>query len=320
MDDLPAVAAFCSAFPTDGRPLGFWTERLRHWWQLNPAVTAGQCLGTRLMAKDRIVGCSLIIPMRAHLHGKPESIVTRSTWRVLPEFRAQSLATDHANNKRFFDQLNVASTAIDSTRPLLKLWGWTAQRESIPTTVIPAHPAAVVCRLLRRTLKVKPLPKLVSNADEATTFAAADALWCATSQACVCGPVRDAAYYRWYAHDNPSMPFTVFAQVEKDPAQSLFALATHYDDGALQVMDLWPWNAPFPAMKNFLRVVVRTARQHRFHTLRVPHLSPAIATACEGWFASRTKQDAEQLLLHWPADEVADEEQCWPLNSGDVGI
>jgi hypothetical protein len=320
IDNLLQVADFCSSFPTDGRPMAFWQARLKHWWETNPASRPDTCLGTRLMAEDKIVGTSLAIPMLALVDGEPRTMTTRSSWRVLPEYRSQSLATEAFNNKMLFGQLNITSTPIASTRPLLAMWGWQPLRDTMTNSIIPANLIAVIGRLMRRRLRTRPLARVISNTDEHQTFASADSNWAATAATCTFGPVRNAAYYSWYSVKNPTMPFTTFANVAENPADSSFALATHYNDGALHVTDLWPWTAPVATLRTLIGGIVKVARANLFHTVRIPHLSPAIAAACTGTLGSRLQKNTEHLMVHYPASTNPAGTHCWPINSGDVGI
>jgi len=319
ISDLQSIAEFCSAFPNDGRSIEFWEARLKHWWVINPAASSGGCLGTRLMANGKIVGTSLAIPLLAHVHGEPRTIFTRSTWRVMPEHRGMSLATEAFNNNLLFDHHNIASTPLAVTRPLLAMWGWQPLRDGMKFTSIAANPISIVMRFLKRRLPIRPLASRVSDGSESALYASADAVWAATSGDCEYGPVRNAAYFRWFSADNPTMPFTVFAQGEA-LSQTVFALATHYADGVLHVTDFWPWNAPATSLRKLIKRILHTARAHRFHSIRIPHLSPEIAAACDGMLASQQRTEAQHILVHFPSNDPPGKSNCWPLNSGDVGI
>lgn len=321
-EDLPALADFCSRFPDDGRSETYWTRRLRHWWPENPAWSPDWVHGAKIVDQGRIVGCTCAIPIRARLHGREQRIVVRSTWRVLPEYRSQSVALEMLANEHLFPQVNLTSTAIKATRPLLKLMGWQPMREAMPTTILAGHPLALLRQRLGRRPRPAKLPAVVAPdlpGQPAEILKAADPLWQSHAAEAGNGPVRDASYFHWMTLANPTMPFTAFAIADAESGAAQFALATDFGDGALQVTDFWPLNVPPQTWRRLIQLIVRTARRHGFHRVRLPHLSTDVPAVCRRLGILGSRIDGEQLYVHLPAG-VAPVQGPWPVNSGDVGL
>lgn len=321
-EDLPELAGFCSRFPGDGRSEAFWTRRLRHWWPDNPAWSSDWVHGAKLVDQGRIVGCTCAIPIRARLHGREQQVVVRSSWRVLPEYRSQSVALEMHANEHLFAQVNLTSTAIQATRPLLKLMGWQPMREAMPTTILAGHPLALLRQRFGRRQRPMKLPAVVApnlSGQPADILQAADSLWQSHGAAGGNGPVRDSAYFRWMTLSNPTMPFTAFAVPGMQSGAGQFALATDFGNGALQITDFWPLDAPANTWRRLVRLIVRTARRHGFHRIRLPHLTPDVPLACRRLGVLGSRVDSEQLYMHLPAG-MAPVMGPWPVNSGDVGL
>jgi len=320
--DLPELAGFCSRFPGDGRSEAFWTRRLRHWWPDNPAWSSDWIHGAKLVDQGRIVGSTCAIPIRARLHGHEQRIVVRSSWRVLPEYRSQSVALEMFANEHLFPLVNLASTAIQATRPLLRLMGWQPMREELPTTIVLGQPLAMLRQRFGNPPRPAALPALVAPdlpGKPSEILQAADRLWQTHAAAGGNGPVRDAAYFQWMTQANPTMPFTAFAVPGLEDKAGQFALATDFGNGALQVTDFWPLDTPPQSWRRLVRLIVRTARRHGFHRIRLPHLTPDVPLACRRLGVLGSRVDSEQLYLHLPAG-VAPVLGPWPVNSGDVGL
>jgi len=323
VEDTAPFVRFCSNFPGDQRSLTFWDNRIRHWWLDNPAMPASWIRGAKLTDGDSIVGVSSGIPIRIYADKTEQVAVIRSTWRVLPAYRQHSIALTFFAESLYTGMVNLNSTSIPSMVPLLAFSGWKPVRSGITTTTILGDPLAFGCRLARRRLKSKPLPLVSSqpmHLNQEEILAAADATWQATRHQCTSGPVRDANYFRWFALDNPTMPFSWFAIPASNPLDSVFALATHFDDGALQVMDVWPPEAPAANLKALIQMIVSAAKRHRFHSISVPQLFDGLESTCRNWKLSKTLTNPNHFYSLAPKGQVPITGGIWPLSSGDVGI
>ena len=279
--------------------------------------------GAKLISGDDIVGMSLAIPVKVVVNGREEVAVVRSTWRVLPEFRTHSMALTFFAEALFKAQTNINSTSRPELVPLLHYSGWKQVRGATQSITIPGSVLAVSRKLLRCMSQRRVLPRIVTSSSEFATeavFTAADATWRATRQHCLAGPVRDGAYFKWYALDQPTANFTLFALHAERAEETLFALTTDHGDGMLSVVDMWPWAAEATELRKLIGLIARTGRKHGFHSIHVPCFTPSIAAACSGWLLSRARPMVDHLFVRVPDGCPAIDSGCWPLNSGDEGI
>ncbi|MDI1310854.1 hypothetical protein [Prosthecobacter sp.] len=323
-EELPGIGELFWDFPTGVRSEKSWKSRFTHWWEANPAFSNLSSYGAKVSTDNRVVGIICTIPIRIWLSEKEAIATIRSTWRVLKEFRSQSVPLILFSDSLFLGAVNLNGTPIDSILPLLKYCGWTLIRDHIEVTVIAASLVAVGRRVLSLPNRLVEMPRFICpdrTVDVEAAMASADATWQATRHLCKHGPVRDSLYYRWYALENPTMPFTWFFIPGEHDEKGLFALATHYDDGSLHVMDFWPWNAPDASFKKMIRLIVKTARKHSFSVIRVPHFSTNIGRACGSFRLSRNCIAPQRFYMHLPKEmELPADGVCWPLNCGDIGI
>lgn len=322
-DELSSVIAFCCGFPGDGRSEAFWQRRLRHWWHDNPAMPEQWIYGAKLTSGDHIVGVSLAIPVKVVANGSEQVAVVRSTWRVLSEFRMHSLALTFFAEALYKGLTNINSTSRPELVPLLHYSGWKQVRGATQSITIPGSLVAVTRKLLGCAPRRRVLPRIVTSCREFATetlLAAADATWRATSQQCHAGPVRDGAYFKWYALDQPTANFTLFALHAERVEETLFALGTDHGDGMLSVVDVWPWAAEPTLLRKLIGLIVCTGRKHGFHSIHVSCFSPSLAAACSRWLLSRVRPTVDHLFVRVPDGCPAIDSGCWPLNSGDEGI
>jgi len=82
-----------------------WLKKFRLWWDNNPAFAPETQRGWLLRTNDGIVGFIGNIPTLFQLYGREVVICNATTWRVLPEFRNQSLTL-------LFKLINAAKGSI----------------------------------------------------------------------------------------------------------------------------------------------------------------------------------------------------------------
>jgi hypothetical protein len=88
------IAEFLAGFdPGDhpSRTSAWWITRMRHWWDDNPALSAGLHRGFVIVHAGRVVGFLGIVPGLVDTPEGTRSTASTSTWRVLPEYRKFSL-------------------------------------------------------------------------------------------------------------------------------------------------------------------------------------------------------------------------------------
>jgi hypothetical protein len=89
--DHAALSRFLESFPWQGLGDRSWADRLRHFWEDNPAFDATWERGWIVEAEDQIVGFLGSVPRRVLLNGKRALSANATSWWVAPEYRRHSL-------------------------------------------------------------------------------------------------------------------------------------------------------------------------------------------------------------------------------------
>lgn len=89
--DYNSLCHFLSEFPEDSRSYIEWMKRLQLWWDENPACDQDHIRGVVLRFDGCIVGFSGNIPTRMIWGGKEITVISGTTWRVLPQYRKYSM-------------------------------------------------------------------------------------------------------------------------------------------------------------------------------------------------------------------------------------
>ena len=91
--DYAELAAFLASFPDDETgSADAWLDRMRAWWDLNPAFEDSMARGWVLRYDDRIVGFFGSIPRRFRLGGRETTVFASTTWRGLCSAIAEACA------------------------------------------------------------------------------------------------------------------------------------------------------------------------------------------------------------------------------------
>lgn len=325
VEDVPALITFCEKEDPGKRPASFWRNRFHHWWESNPAADSWSFLGVKLVEGGNLVGVICAIPFFLKTAGHTEVACIRSTWWVTPSARAHSIAVLAELDKLLEPYVNVNSTAIQAIIPLLEMEGWQPVRKEMGMTVLPGALEALFGKLRKRPVAPKRLPQLVSecgdNISTEQALQAADRTWQASLGQCEFGPVRNGAYYKWMVFENPTLPFTLFVQEPGNADNlALFALVSEFGDGALRVMDFWPWGEPSTRYKRLMKKIVKVAKQHGYHSIHVPEFTPSIRTGASMWPCMK-RRETQRIYVHMPEGRIiAEDGGNWPANSGDIGI
>lgn len=294
---------------------------MRHWWLENPAMTDDWLLGYQLRINDTIQGVNLAIPLRVIVKGTPQQAALGTTWRVMSDHRAWSLALAHEVDKHYNDFLRFNGTPSPQILGLLKL-SYFCHREAIPSSLFIAHPIALALKALKLTLTSSSLPKIIlpENAPPLATIAASvDAAWLATSGEAT-GPMRDWRYWEWFSIQNPSVNCStaILPAAPGTAAPPLCALLVDFGDGKLQMTDIWPASASINRIVALFNLILQHARRARLHTLLIPHLNPRVAAACAQKHPYRQGSEDAKLWTNSSTLPTECSDHYWPLHTGDA--
>ena len=91
-EDYRALCAMLAAFPWEGMTAMPWEQRLRHWWEDNPAFHPAWERGWVIDDGEKLVGFLGSVPRRMAVDGQVALSANATTWWVAPEHRKQSLS------------------------------------------------------------------------------------------------------------------------------------------------------------------------------------------------------------------------------------
>jgi hypothetical protein len=273
--DHDQLARFLAAFPGDGRDYAHWRDRLNLWWRDNPAATGDFPRGWLLMEGERLVGSLGNIPTTMLVAGRETTVMNATAWRVLPEYRQQSLPL-------FFGLMSAAQqtvlfcttpnpTALEIlrglkfrpvprserayhvrlsfTRPLELRLGLLGRLLSIPPNLV--QRARLGLMTLPRRLKVSPVSRAGAEFDE---------LWANTRVLYPTTNLRTAAVLNWRTQGRPDLGKTILAAHEGRKLWGYAVLRQIGEpvDQGLECLDLWA----DPAKPAAFRALVRWSVLH----------------------------------------------------------
>jgi hypothetical protein len=124
-EDYAELAEFLATFPGDEtRSAESWLNRLRAWWDLNPAYVDSFARGWLLRESGRIVGFFGSIPWKFQLGRNETTVFAGTTWRVLPEYRGMSMALKRRQMDEHRDVLHFSTTPRKEVVRMLELLGY----------------------------------------------------------------------------------------------------------------------------------------------------------------------------------------------------
>ncbi len=281
--EVDAIASFYAGFEQEKRPVEFWKERLKLWWQGNPAFEPGWPLGVKMTSGNRIVGVLCAVPVRTLHEGRQVVGAALTSWRVEKDFRTGSIGMLEAVLETHAHRPLFDTTPTPGVIRLLDHYGFDRPLKSFPAGRLLCNP----WRLLTRALGAPPasirdtlffIDKRSAGVDEAAGLV--DELWNRRLPAFDNMGVKDGAYFRWYSQ--PGRTNGRFGLVTTGPSGAATGMAIVLDmgKGVAWLADMW---CDFGNAAD-VRQVVSTARHHvaglGFHCLWVPHYQPSVAAAC----------------------------------------
>jgi hypothetical protein len=322
------LADFHSQFEDETRAREFWSERLRLWWDDNPAWSADIHRGFVLVAGGRIVGFFGLFPTRFQIKGVDTRVWNSTTWRVDSAYRGHSLKLLAALASETKHDLLFATTAKDEIAPVMETFGFRqvpptggtrsmlllnpgrlaqvlASSRPIGALIRPAAPLLRrVCvslfRLRTRTrLRVRPL----SAADGEF-----DVLWQRTRSQSRNTAVRSAAWVQWQCFASRWFTKDVMAAYDGPDLRGFAICVTGSWRGLaiLDCVDLWFDFARPDVAPALVRGLAELGAARGYDVVQVPHFSADVAAALKGTALLRVRREPMRGYWRGPS-EVIDE-------------
>jgi hypothetical protein len=343
-EDHQAVAGFLAGFPGETRGLAHWQGRVRLWWEINPCPPGPAPRGWGLWRGGELVGCLGNIPTAMLMAGRPATAYNATAWKVLPEFRAQSLGLFFALMGAARDLILFCTTPNEVSRQVLA---------GLKFAALPHSEAQTIARLtygrplaLRLPAPFKPLASLLAwplNLAARLRLAGRrapaglevrpldqagpefDALWEATRGIYSTTNVRGAAQVNWICFGHPDLAKTLLGCFAggRLAGYAILREVGEPGDRALECLDLWSDPARPEAVTALALGMVRQGRQRRADAVILHHFSAELGQRLTDLGLGRPKaisRHAYMLARGALANEAAGPGAYLSALQGDVGL
>jgi hypothetical protein len=306
--DYAALSRFLAAFPDDeSGSAKAWLNRMRSWWDLNPAYDDSFARGWMLRERGKIVGFLGSIPWKFQLGGRETTVFAGTTWRVLPEYRGMSIALKRRQMDEHEDVLHFSTTPRAEVERLLTRLGYEPMRRGqgdethsvivldfekwLRTRLKGRASAEVIAKRAARPLKAFQKLRMrrlgrcahhkVRELHEAD--AAFDDLWQRTRTRYPTTNVRTSEAVNWYCFSAPESGKKLLGYFDGERLAGYMVLLPAERRGLriLECVDLWI--EPGPRREVVLGALVekgrRFAEKESFDLLHLPHFDRRTAAA-----------------------------------------
>lgn len=298
------LSAFLGDFPGATFSRELYASRMVHWWDSNPALDDKWERGWLLRSGDQIGGFVANIPSKFQLDGEPITVCNGATFRVLPEFRTQSLELVFKLMREARESILFGTAVIGSAieigeklnvqlvRP--EYPGRSVAVTSLGNKIQSYFPDGGIQRpfitglstlmswvppLWLKKAKLPPGVEVerLDRADEAF-----DQLWEATKHQFDNTNVRTSAIINWYCFGNPLLKKELFGCYRHGELVG-YQICGRSRDPRLKFLDchdLWTGPGDLEAAKALLFASIDFARQNRLASVSVLHFNSFTEKVC----------------------------------------
>src|SRR5579862_8784416 len=295
-----ALAQFLSLSEGGGEPIELIQQWFRLWWDDNPAFRPEMKRGWMLMEQDRIVGFVGNVPSLIQLGGQTVTAFSATTWRVLQEFRNQTMAvvfqwtalgksavlfgttpTDdvvkilQAMRFRLLPPANNrnASLLVLNSRPVIAAMGGDNSLAEF-AALISSPVADQVQKFFSRKLR---------SAEQSSVrrFCSADAsfddLWERTKGLYANTNLRSSAWIDWYCFRPPNCGKILLGYTDENQLRGYTICQPKHHDKLklLECADFWIEPGYPQVMPALVRAIEASARQEGYDLVMFPHFTEA---------------------------------------------
>lgn len=308
LKDYAALSIFLADFPDDETGSAqAWLNRMRTWWDLNPAFHETITRGWLLREQGEIVGFLGSIPWKFQLDGHETTVFAGTTWRVLPEYRGMSFALKRRQMDEQEDVLHFSTTPRAEVARMLTKLGYAPMGSGRDDE---AYSAIVlnVEKLLRSKLNGRPSGRTIAQCaapplkalqrvrlrrlrrcahEKARELHHADSafddLWERTRARYPSTHVRTAEAINWYCFSSPELRKSLLGYFDGDRLAGYMVLQS-VERRSLRIFECVDlWIEPGPRREVILGALVEKARLRAavmcFDLVHLPHFDRTTATA-----------------------------------------
>ena len=304
MDHYEELAEYMADFSHDSRRSEFWMRRFASWWDENPVFSQDPVRGWMIQDEGRIGGFlgNIVSPMS--VSGRPLLVHSMTSWRVLPEYRAMSMALvmQSINAARHTLLFNATPTP-DVSRIMESLGFSVLPGHERKGSVIPLQYGATMDSLLKSRFSIPALRKAAGLVISALQWGRGgfksgnggfscrllgeagpefDRLWERSAAHTPTTNQRSADYLNWHCFSLPEFKKDLIACYQSDALDSYTVWSLDRRDGlaAYTLLDAWPEPAEPQAHAAMLELARGRAMELGCAFLLLPHYSQGLARFC----------------------------------------
>jgi hypothetical protein len=341
-----SLATFLSHSGTDNEPVELIHQWFRLWWEENPAFQPEMKRGWVLSEKDAIVGFVGNLPSNLLLAGRPATAYSATTWRVLPEYRNQTLGL-------IFQWMALGKSAVlfatTPTQDVVKILQTMRFRLLPPAddystsvlvlssrSVIAAmggdNPLAEFAGLLGgaaadQVQKFRSRKIHSADTEPVRRFCQADTLfdqlWERTKDLYANTNMRTSSWINWYCFHPPNAGKFLLGYVQDDRlrAYAICQPKRHEKLKLLECADFWGEANMEDTMPALLHAIERQARQDGYDLVIFPHFTRAYGAALESLGLTTRKFSLKTNYFKPQAGaEVTEQNSYFVSAQGDYGL
>lgn len=355
-DDFEKLTEFLVNFESENpnRTPEFWYRRFQLWWEKNPAFSAQIPRGWCIHANNKIVGFFGLVPSEIQLNHQNRIVCNSTTWRVLPEFRDQSLSLMYHQMQTARETLLFNTTPNPVVEKILKILKF----DLLPTSVEKEwvyliNPEKFLRKAARKIGNIKlehsPLApflfrpgawllhglqlfylarfhwfskaevRQIQQAD-----AAFDDLWERSRGQFATTNVRNAATVNWYCFENQDFAKYVFAYYKNSQVMGYIVFYPAEENSVLHCLDLWiAAPQPLKILRALLQFARKFARENTFDSIRIPCFNQILDPVLNKLVWLKTTNVAKKNYFKNGCGEklsLNQETTYFSLAQGDVGL
>ena len=346
-DHYEVLAWYLTSYPGEKEDLAFWKERFRFWWDENPAFSNGLARGWVLRKNGEIVGFMGNLSSLFQLSGKPVTINSGTTWRVLPDYRNYSLCLLHKQMSYSKQTLLLGTTPNDTVSRVLEMFKFQPlPRSGQKTNIFVTHfekvleaflPKNQLGRLIAKVLA--PVFKLiqelrlkgpgeVQGLEVREIFKADssfDELWGRTKNRYLHTAVRTSRVINWYCFASQRFRKKLFGvyRGERLLGYAIFANSQARGLNTLECFDFWGEFEEKTILLSLINYLRQYAKKHSLDWIKFYSFSKEMARLFEGsgLFQIPLKKSREYVQAKFELETPLSEDNTYfTYLIGDIGV
>ena len=338
---LENLISFFAKFENEHRSKKFWAKRLKNWWNDNPSFGTNFKKGWILVNEsESIVGFIGNIPTNYIVNGEKKIVNNTTSWRVLKEYRSQSILLFQEIIKSSASTILFDTTPTPTVEKILKLYKFQKNnytRETIFPTTLKNDALRSISKIFflsayssfldpflqffyhiklfstETTIKAK----IISNEkiDEKI-----DLLWEKTQNKFSTTLVRDSDNIRWYLKNELNIKKIFIGCFSNNEIIGYSIFSCDYSKNIMLMLDFWFEKDEDVLLKKISLRALKFAKNKGIKRIIYPHFNPLLEKSLSSLSPFNKEIDSKIYYKTEQNDFLSDNNTYITLISGDYGL